>query len=223
MSTSVKGFLVDNEIHKYDYESLDNKLQFDETLTQTGKIPDSKKVGDAITDLKADMSELTLSDEIKVALLNCFQNVHWIDSDGQTYYSALEMALYKRNMPSVTIVNNSSIGTDNETYCSKRDNLTARCRFEVPLKNNEYKIKIVDSAKYAGTIFNLASNTLETYEIDGAPRSGYRFGNGRYVSIADGGTSVTGEYFWCSFAKKDGTDFTTEEINNAYGTIYDAV
>ncbi len=57
---SIKGFQFegDETIHKYDYESLDNKLQFDETLTQTRKIPDSKKVGDAITDLKEDLTDV---------------------------------------------------------------------------------------------------------------------------------------------------------------------
>lgn len=35
-----------------------------------------------------------LSDEAKIALLNCFQNVAWINEDGQTYYDALHDALY---------------------------------------------------------------------------------------------------------------------------------
>ena len=35
-----------------------------------------------------------LSDEAKEALLNCFAHVAWIDDQGQTYYDALEQALY---------------------------------------------------------------------------------------------------------------------------------
>ena len=36
-----------------------------------------------------------LSNNAKVALLNCFQHVAWIDDQGQTYYNALEDALYE--------------------------------------------------------------------------------------------------------------------------------
>lgn len=51
----------------------------------------------AVTNVKSDLSELTpgLSDEAKTALLNCFQHVAWIDAQGQTYYDALETALYE--------------------------------------------------------------------------------------------------------------------------------
>lgn len=35
-----------------------------------------------------------VTDDIKVALLNCFQNVAWTTSSGQTYYDALYDALY---------------------------------------------------------------------------------------------------------------------------------
>lgn len=35
-----------------------------------------------------------LTDDVKTALLNCFQHVAWIDNQGQTYYNALYNALY---------------------------------------------------------------------------------------------------------------------------------
>lgn len=37
-----------------------------------------------------------LSDDAKIALLNCFQNVAWINEDGQAYYDALYESLYPR-------------------------------------------------------------------------------------------------------------------------------
>lgn len=39
-------------------------------------------------------SQSGLTDEAKQALLACFQNVAWISASGQTYYDALETALY---------------------------------------------------------------------------------------------------------------------------------
>ncbi len=39
-------------------------------------------------------SNSALTDEMKAALLVCFQNVAWVNDDGQTYYDALYEALY---------------------------------------------------------------------------------------------------------------------------------
>lgn len=48
-----------------------------------------------IADLKSDLRKKTgLSEEAKVALLDCFEHVAWIDEHGQDYYDALYDALY---------------------------------------------------------------------------------------------------------------------------------
>ena len=48
-----------------------------------------------------------LSDDIKAAILNCFENVAWINDDGQDYYDALEFALYPPdNISSISAVFN---------------------------------------------------------------------------------------------------------------------
>lgn len=48
-----------------------------------------------ISDLKEDLRQKTgLSEEAKVALLDCFEHVAWIDEHGQDYYDALYDALY---------------------------------------------------------------------------------------------------------------------------------
>ena len=49
-----------------------------------------------IEGLKADLDALEpgLSDTAKLALLTCLEHVAWIDEHGQTYYNALEDALY---------------------------------------------------------------------------------------------------------------------------------
>lgn len=46
-----------------------------------------------------------LTDEAKQALLACFENVAWINDDGQTYYDALEDALY----PPASLVSISAV------------------------------------------------------------------------------------------------------------------
>ena len=60
---SIKGFSINGEVQRYDYNALDNLPNV------TG-----------------------LSEEAKQALLACFENVAWINADGQTYYDALEAA-----------------------------------------------------------------------------------------------------------------------------------
>lgn len=75
----------------------------DTTLTLPGVPADAKKTGDEISSLKEDLNaveaeiasiEPGLSDNTKVALLNCFAHVAWTDERGQDYYDALHSALY---------------------------------------------------------------------------------------------------------------------------------
>ena len=69
----------------------------DPTLSISGKPADAKATGDAIAAI-----EPGLSDEAKTALLACFQNVGWINNQGQSYYDALEDALYERERKYIT-------------------------------------------------------------------------------------------------------------------------
>ena len=75
------------------YNSL--VVDLDNTLTESGKAPDSKVVGDEIGNLKSDFDQLVpgLTDEAKAALLACFAHVAWVDEHGQDCYDALEEAL----------------------------------------------------------------------------------------------------------------------------------
>jgi len=74
-------------------------------------------VEEVIESIPADYTELTeevdelneriddiepgLSDDAKIALLNCFRHVAWIDEHGQDYYDALEEALYANTYPKI--------------------------------------------------------------------------------------------------------------------------
>ena len=84
------GKIADGTITKAKLSSdIDFDVETDTTLTQSGLPADAKAVGDAIASI-----EPGLSDEVKEALLTCFQHVAWIDEHGQDYYDALEDALY---------------------------------------------------------------------------------------------------------------------------------
>lgn len=78
----------------------DITLSTDDTLTEQGSAADAKATGDAIDELKDDLSHIEgISDDIKDALLACFEKVAWIDEHGQDYYDALEEALYPTPVP----------------------------------------------------------------------------------------------------------------------------
>lgn len=175
-----------------------------------------------VEDLKSALSEIEpgLSDDAKTALLACLAHVAWIDEDGPDYYDALETALYTEKVPfEVAMVNKSSIGKTTSVYCSSMDNITARCRFDVPVKNNGYTINSTDTTKYQVNVYNLINDTLTEFTVDGTTYSGYALSDSETPTWQDS-IVVTGNYFWCAFKKLDGTDFTNDEIENAFGTIY---
>ena len=194
--------------------------QIDDTLTQSGKAADAKATGDEIADLKSDLSYV-FTNAAKEALLACFAHVAWTGRDGQDYYNALEAALATEAPPfTVAIINRESIGKASNKYCSANSNITARCRFNTPVKNDSYTIKSADITKYQVNVFNLLNDTLTEFVIDNVSYHGYELSDGTETPTWSDTVQVTGAYFWCSFKKLDGTDFTTDEIENAQGTVY---
>lgn len=74
-----------------------------------------------------------LNAEIKQALLNCFAHVAWIDAQGQTYYDALEAALYPpANLLSITAVFNqgSTVIYDNQSLNDLKQYLTVTAHYD---------------------------------------------------------------------------------------------
>lgn len=68
--------------------------QIDNTLTTAGKAADSKKTGDEISQIKADLDAREgLTNDIKEALIACFDNVAWADERGSASYESLKNAL----------------------------------------------------------------------------------------------------------------------------------
>jgi hypothetical protein len=81
-------------------------INTDTTLTVSGQAADAKITGDAIDEVKSYVDDIApgLSDDAKIALLTCFQHVVWADDKGQTYYNALEDAIYSDPSPSLVSI-----------------------------------------------------------------------------------------------------------------------
>lgn len=71
----------------------DVTLETDTTLTQPGMPADAKAVGDAIDGLENAISSVSLSTEVKQALLALLEKVAYVVEDGQDLYDALDLAL----------------------------------------------------------------------------------------------------------------------------------
>jgi len=75
-------------------EAAAQTLVIDPTLTQSGQAADAKATGDALAEIRDDLSHISgLSEDAKQALLACFRHVAWTDEHGQDYYDALASAL----------------------------------------------------------------------------------------------------------------------------------
>lgn len=179
-----------------------------------------------ISDIKADLSKIEpgLSAEAKAALLACFAKVAWIDEHGQNYYDTLASALDQDPAIRFVMTNNAACGrhlaTDDNYYCELQTGNTARCRFG-PIKNNRNVISVVDAEKYSTAIYDMQNNELVDFitKSGGIERQGYIMSTDvapTYVKSV----KASGTYFACTFKKEDGTDFTTDEIENAEGTIF---
>lgn len=82
----------------------------DHTGAWTGSDAETVTVGGELTRLD-NGSGSGLTEDVKVALLACFEKVAWIDEDGQDYYDALYSALY----PPADLVSISAVYTQSGT------------------------------------------------------------------------------------------------------------
>lgn len=156
---AVNGFLVDNEVQKYNYESLENyntpdfsvsstyqvgdyvmyqgKLYKCTTAITTGGGWDSSKwslaiLSDDVANLRnsVESGEYGLSEPVKQAILQIARKVAYIDDQGQTYYDDLYDALYPLNIVSISAVYTQS-GTvyDTDTLDSLKTDLVVTATY----------------------------------------------------------------------------------------------
>lgn len=136
-------------------------------VTFSGKITlGSPPVNDMDAVNKGYLSNVSgITDEIKQALLQCFQKVAWVDDQGQTYYDALYDALYPPvGLDSITCVYTQS-GTVYDT-----DSL------------DDLKSDLVVTAHYEDS----TSETVTTYTLSGTLTEGTST-----ITVSYGGESTT--------------------------------
>lgn len=100
-----------------------------------------------------------LTDDIKQALLTCFEHVAWTDEHGQDYVDALEAALY----PPATLVSISAVYTqsgtvyDTDTLDSLRDDLVVTAHYD------DSSSEVVTTYTLSGTLAEGTSTITVTY------------------------------------------------------------
>ena len=162
---TINGFERGNgTTDKYNYEALENKPTIpavDDTLATTGAAADAKKTGDEIADLKSAISQSSgLTEDIKIALLACFENVAWIDDDGQEYYDALEAALY----PDSDLASISAVFTQGQNIIYDTDSLnTLKQYLVVTAHYSDYSTETITSYALSGTLATGTSTITVSY------------------------------------------------------------
>lgn len=135
---------------------------------------DAKAIEDELTSLKADYDDIDdrvtalegggsgsgLTEDIKVALLACFEKVAWIDKDGQDYYDALYDALY----PSTDLVSISAVFTQGSAVIYDTDSLdTLKQYLVVTAHMSDSSTQTVTNYVLSGTLSAGTSTITVTY------------------------------------------------------------
>lgn len=90
-----------------------------------------------------------IPEDVKVALLDCFENVAWINDDGQTYYDALYAALY----PPKTLVSISAVFTQGSAVIYDTDSLdTLKQYLTVTATYDDSSTGVVTNYTLSGTL-----------------------------------------------------------------------
>lgn len=131
-----------------------------------------------------------ISDDIKVALLNCFKNVAWINNDGQNYYDVLESALnYGLELISISAIYTQS----GDVYAN------------TPL--NDLKDDLVVTAYYNDS----SSATLSAYTLSGTLEVGTSTITVSYLDKTTTFNVTVSERMYYSFADGD-----LNKVNGSY-------
>lgn len=105
--------------------------------------------------------DVGLSDSAKVALLNCFSHVVWVDNHGQTYYDALEAALYGRAYPRITAVFNPGL---NVIYTDYSLNTLKQYLTVTYYETEQSTGTVVSSANYTlSGVLSEGDNTIQVF------------------------------------------------------------
>lgn len=226
-------------------------MTIDPTLTQSGQAADAKATGDAIAELQDEFDSFEgISEDVKVALLNCFERVMWIDdTSGQSAYDDLYSALYGHTPtiePSYDLRNiGYEVGgggpSDIYTWTGSTKTLTGYRLFGGNDMTNRARMRTFMPA-VSGTITAMPGYEIVAYLFDSIqfasswdtnPKTAItnKFGNSGAVNFNSSYPawvqSYTIEdsdckYILLCFRKTDNTDWTPSELQNMYGTVFTA-
>ena len=105
-----------------------------------------------------------ITQAVKVALLNCFSHVAWIDGQGQTYYDALYDALY--DVPAPTLTSISAVYTQSGTVYATDTLDSLKSDLVVTATYSDSSTETIPSTDYtlSGTLAEGTSTITVTYE-----------------------------------------------------------
>lgn len=117
---------------------------------------------DQVVNAAAGLAATGLSEDIKEALLDCFEHVAWIDDQGQTYVDALEEALY----PPAQLVSITAVYTQTGTVYDTDDVDDLKADLVVTAHYDNLTTETVASTDYtlSGTLTEGTSTITVTYE-----------------------------------------------------------
>lgn len=166
------------------------------------------------------MAKDGFTDAIKSALIDLFESVAYVDSDGQDKINMLKIAL-GIDQPSdelaiffnsLTYLGGKAVVKDGITNYIRLSDTSARMAMSAPIENDNYIFNVVDPTKYSLAVYDVTNLTPIS--------SGIYQGGAKSISWQTTTDSVTTTGCWVSFKKNDGTEFSAAEIESPYGVVF---
>lgn len=108
-------------------------------------------------------------------------------------------------------------GNTKVAYVSTTPN-NARAHVALPVISTGYRVSVTDASKYKVLAYDITSLELTTVSAGGATHPGFKIPQttGDWTDHID---TVSGNYYWIYFKKENG-DFTSEELADPIGVIF---
>ena len=132
------------------------KFTASHTGAWTGNDVTAFEVGSELVRLGNGASGSGLTEDVKVALLACFEKVAWIDEDGQDYYDALYNALY----PPADLVSISAVYTQSGTVYNTDTLDSLKTDLVVTAHMSDSSTRTVTTYVLSGTLVEGSTSTI---------------------------------------------------------------
>lgn len=218
---------------------------------------DYSSLASDVDDLKDDLEQIEeeisgisgISDDVKVALLACFERVMWIDNGGRTAYNALYYSLYGQEPstepsydfgkmeydiggggPSEIYIWTGNTRTLTGYRIFARNEMTNRARMRSFIPAVSGTITAMPGYEIVAYLFDsiqFASSWDNNSKTDPTNKFGNSGGVNFNTSYPEWVSSFTIEdsnckYVLLAFRKTNNSDWTQNELQNMYGTVFTA-